>query len=287
MRAHRVAPEIGKDFTVLEKAGLKITAITVDHAPVAPAVGYRFDYAGRSVVISGDTVYSKNLERASKGVDLLVHEVLQKAIIGSVSQAMADRGIDRLSKLSGDILEYHTSPAEAVRLAREAGVRNLVFNHIVPPLPDRLARWIFFQDIGDPDDCGLARGVDPEDLSSGEKAADRCGVDDVASRSLLDQSRDEGLAAVDHPVHVHAKQPAPIIVARFVGAAADADSGVVAHQVFVIVLMIFFRTVGVIVAMSTERSAGRRCGRTGNRSFGRTGVGPARVPANVWSGRQS
>jgi ribonuclease Z len=160
MRAHKVAPEIGNDFTVLEKAGLKITAITVDHAPVAPAVGYRFDYAGRSVVISGDTVYSKNLERASKGVDLLVHEVLQKAIIGSVSQAMADRGIDRLSKLSGDVLEYHTSPAEAVQLAREAGVRNLVFSHIVPPLPDRLARWIFFQDIGETGDTDVVLGHD-------------------------------------------------------------------------------------------------------------------------------
>jgi len=160
MRAHKVAPEIGNDFTVLEKAGLKITAITVDHAPVAPAVGYRFDYAGRSVVISGDTVYSKNLERASKGVDLLVHEVLQKAIIGSVSQAMADRGIDRLAKLSGDILEYHTSPAEAVQLAREAGVRNLVFNHIVPPLPDRLARWLFFQDIGETGDTDVVLGHD-------------------------------------------------------------------------------------------------------------------------------
>jgi ribonuclease Z len=33
---------------VLDEDGLKVTAFLVDHTPVAPAVGYRFDYRGRS-----------------------------------------------------------------------------------------------------------------------------------------------------------------------------------------------------------------------------------------------
>jgi ribonuclease Z len=45
----------------LEKEGLKITAFEVDHTPVHPAFGYRIDYAGRSVVLSGDTRLSEKL----------------------------------------------------------------------------------------------------------------------------------------------------------------------------------------------------------------------------------
>ena len=40
-----------------------------------PAFGYRVDYGGRSVVLSGDTRVSQNLIRHAQGADLLVHEV--------------------------------------------------------------------------------------------------------------------------------------------------------------------------------------------------------------------
>jgi ribonuclease Z len=49
----------GEDaISVLDEDGLKVTAFVADHAPVQPAVGYRFDYRDRSAVISGDTVYA-------------------------------------------------------------------------------------------------------------------------------------------------------------------------------------------------------------------------------------
>ena len=60
---------------VLDKGGLKITAFEVDHAPIRPAFGYRVDYGGRCVVLSGDTRVSQNLIRHAQGADLLVHEV--------------------------------------------------------------------------------------------------------------------------------------------------------------------------------------------------------------------
>jgi len=60
---------------VYENNGVKITAFDVDHGPVKPALGYRVDYGGRSVVLSGDTRPSENLIRFAKGADLLVHEV--------------------------------------------------------------------------------------------------------------------------------------------------------------------------------------------------------------------
>jgi ribonuclease Z len=73
----------GEDaMVVLEQDGLKVTAFLVDHTPVAPAVGYRFDYRGRSVVISGDTVYSPTLVRISAGADLLLHDALSPQLPG-------------------------------------------------------------------------------------------------------------------------------------------------------------------------------------------------------------
>ncbi|MEP6766733.1 MAG: MBL fold metallo-hydrolase, partial [Gemmatimonadaceae bacterium] len=52
-----------REGIVYQQDGVTITAFDVDHAPVAPALGYRIDYAGRSVVLSGDTRVSENLIR--------------------------------------------------------------------------------------------------------------------------------------------------------------------------------------------------------------------------------
>jgi len=60
---------------VYEKKGVKVTAFLVDHGPIKPAFGYRVDYAGYSVAMSGDTRFSENLIKHSQGVDLLIHEV--------------------------------------------------------------------------------------------------------------------------------------------------------------------------------------------------------------------
>jgi ribonuclease Z len=49
------------------------------------------------------------------------------------SFARAER--PRLAQIMADIRNYHASPVEAAQVAAAAGVRMLVFNHIVPPLP--------------------------------------------------------------------------------------------------------------------------------------------------------
>jgi len=52
---------------------LRVSAFLVDHGPVKPAFGYRIDYLGHAVVISGDTKFSQNLVDFSKGADCLIH----------------------------------------------------------------------------------------------------------------------------------------------------------------------------------------------------------------------
>lgn len=133
-------------IVVLEDKGLKITAFRVDHAPIDPAVGYRFDYKGRSVVITGDTKKTPSVAAMSKGADLLIHEALQPKLVKVLEDEFAQRGIANTAQIMRDILNYHTTPEEAAAQAAAAGVKELVFNHIVPPLPFRYAYPAFVGD---------------------------------------------------------------------------------------------------------------------------------------------
>ena len=138
----------GDQVTVLEDRGLKITAFRVKHAPIEPAVGYRFDYKGRSVVISGDTRKAQSVADAARGADLLIHEALQPALLNIVTQEFAARKVNNITHILTDIVNYHTTPEEAAQIASAAGVKELVFNHIVPPLPLRYGYAAFMGDAG-------------------------------------------------------------------------------------------------------------------------------------------
>jgi ribonuclease Z len=150
---------------VLERDGLRVTAFAVEHEPVAPAYGYRFDYGGRSVVVSGDTARSANLARHSQGADVLVHEALVARLVKRLSERLAERGAARLAKLSADILDYHATPAEAVATAVEAGVKMLVLTHLVPAVPGPFLNLIFLGDVDVPDELTVVIGEDGTHLT--------------------------------------------------------------------------------------------------------------------------
>ena len=128
MEAHPVEPGV-----ILDQDGLRITAFAVPHEPVVPAYGYRFDYRGRSVVVSGDTTESAGLVAASRDADVLAHEELTPAMIAKIGQIMAANGRPRAAKIMADIPGYHTDPVIAAKEANDANVRLLVFYHLLPP----------------------------------------------------------------------------------------------------------------------------------------------------------
>jgi ribonuclease Z len=134
--------------TILERDGVTITAFSVDHSPVFPAVGYRFEYKGRSVVISGDTVSSRNLTEVSAGADLLVHEGLQPEVVGMIHEAAVKYGLENVAEITSAIPSYHASPEDAAKVAAEAGVRHLVFTHIIPPIPLSYLNAAYLGDAG-------------------------------------------------------------------------------------------------------------------------------------------
>ncbi len=139
-------PEGQDSVVVLEEDGVKVTAFKVNHGPVEPSVGYRFDYKGRSVVLSGDTAPSPVVARFSKGADLLVHEALSPRLVGLIHDASVKAGNANRAKIMMDILNYHTSPDQAAELAGKAGVQALLLSHIVPPLPLRALEGPFLGD---------------------------------------------------------------------------------------------------------------------------------------------
>ena len=133
-------------IVVFEDGDLKISAIRVDHAPVDPAFGYRIDYKDRSISISGDTVYHPGFVAASKDVDLMLHEALNKKMVSTIGAKLGERGLSNGQKIFADILDYHATPEDAARAAQEAGADHLVMYHLVPPLPVELVELVFLGD---------------------------------------------------------------------------------------------------------------------------------------------
>jgi ribonuclease Z len=160
--AHEVALEsaAGASALALERDGLRVTMFRVDHTPVSPAVGYRFDYAGRSVVISGDTRATASLVEHAKGADLLIHEALQSKLVARASNVARNRGRERVAGLANDIIDYHATPVEAAQEARDAGVPHLVLTHLVPAPSNFLARREFLSGVADVYDGEVTLGSD-------------------------------------------------------------------------------------------------------------------------------
>jgi len=109
--------------TVYEKNGVKITAFLVDHGPVKPAYGYRVNFGGRSVCLSGDTRPSVNLVEACRGVDLLIHEAIDEEALRRAVPS---------PELLAAIVAHHTTPEQAADIFRRVGPRLAVFSHVAP-----------------------------------------------------------------------------------------------------------------------------------------------------------
>jgi ribonuclease BN (tRNA processing enzyme) len=119
--------ELERGGRIFEDENVRVQAVLVDHPPVVPAFGYRFDTPDRSFVISGDTKPSKNLIELARNADVLVHDAYYPAAI--------DRLVARVpnaATLKKSILSHHTSAEEAGQVAKAAGVKTLVLSHLVP-----------------------------------------------------------------------------------------------------------------------------------------------------------
>lgn len=155
MVPHAVQPGV-----ILDDHGLKITAFKVRHEPANPAYGYRFDYKGRSIVVSGDTAPDEAIVRAADHADLLVHEGLSPEMVGVMHDALEAAGHPRQAKIFHDIPPYHTSPVDAAKEANRAHVQLLVFTHLIPMLPNSFAEDLFLRGVSEVRPSGVVLAHD-------------------------------------------------------------------------------------------------------------------------------
>ena len=134
-----VANTIGDEGVILSDNGLTITAFLVEHDPVTPAYGYRFDYKGRSILISGDTAYSTNLINYAKDVDLLFHEAISYEMTDINTEVMTsfyETTNNDFYRFGADMFQhiedYHTPFEEVAIVAKKSNAKKLIFYHVIP-----------------------------------------------------------------------------------------------------------------------------------------------------------
>jgi ribonuclease Z len=125
-----VATDI-REGVVFESNGVTVTAFHVDHGDVTPAFGYRVDFRGRSVAISGDTRPSENLVKFASGVDVIVHEVgrwkQDPALMGPPDELLPNSTQTR--RLARAIAEKHTDGVEVGKVFDRVKPKLAVISH--------------------------------------------------------------------------------------------------------------------------------------------------------------
>ena len=111
--------EINEGF-VFENNGLKVSPFLVDHGgEKLIALGYRIEYEGRSVVLSGDTRFNENVIKYGENSDVLIHEVVHGMMDG-----MERANLERITN-------NHTLPEQAGIVFSRSRPRLAVFTHIL------------------------------------------------------------------------------------------------------------------------------------------------------------
>ena len=132
MIVHEIKPGV-----VYKDANVTVTAFAVPHGTWDLALGYRFDTADKSIVISGDTASTEEIVRACHGCDLLLHEVYSITELTNPNARKRETWPEYLKR-------FHTSTDELGTIAEKAQPKVLVLYH---------------QIYGTTDDAGLVREV--------------------------------------------------------------------------------------------------------------------------------
>ena len=157
-RGYRVAhhgaellnPELGvlesrtvEEGVIVEEDGLRITSFEVSHPPIEPAFGYRLDYGGRSVVISGDSLVTEKIIRISDGADVVLHDAMALQLVRGAEGMTRSTGNTRLATVLHDIQDYHGSTADLKQLVEQANVGQLALYHLVPAPRNDMALGVY------------------------------------------------------------------------------------------------------------------------------------------------
>jgi ribonuclease Z len=130
----------GDDPVEIARIGdITVSAFEVEHLPVKPAYGFRFESAGSVITISGDTNPCAGLLNGSKDADIMVCDSMNVAMMQGLEDRLRGIGNANQAALLEDAHSYHAPISGMAELAQQAGVKHLVLSHVIPPVPDELA----------------------------------------------------------------------------------------------------------------------------------------------------
>ena len=158
MQAHTFTP----GEVVWQDDLLTVTSFLVEHPPIEPAVGYRVDYRGRSVVISGDTNAAQSLFTAAKDADLLLHDALSRTLLDPMIETGVELNLPVVPQIMHDVIDYHADATTLADRAQAAGIKQLAFYHMVPVPANALAEKMFIRGV--PNDVIMTRDLHIFDL---------------------------------------------------------------------------------------------------------------------------
>ncbi len=119
-----VVSEIVADGEIYDYGGVRITAFLVDHAEAKPAFGYRIDYAGHSVVLSGDTRPAPAVIKQATSADVLIHEVIPPRMITYLKANYSAEQVET-------VVNHHTTASQAARIFAASHPGLAVYSHYV------------------------------------------------------------------------------------------------------------------------------------------------------------
>jgi ribonuclease BN (tRNA processing enzyme) len=127
--------EVPDAGAVMSDDNVKVTAAVVEHPPVKPALGYRFDFHDRSIAFSGDTVPLDAMAQLAKGADVLVHEAMYvPAVEAYVKEQVAKGRPVSVEAFMAHMRADHSPVEDVGRIAAQAGVKTLVLSHLTPAI---------------------------------------------------------------------------------------------------------------------------------------------------------
>lgn len=116
--------------TVYKNTDFSVSAFSVDHAPVYPALGYMINYKGCKIVISGDTKVSDSLAQNAKEADILINE----AVNTELHEAQFVSAVHRSPEQLAAVTAYHSDTLALAKMAQNSKVKKLILTHLLPAI---------------------------------------------------------------------------------------------------------------------------------------------------------
>ncbi len=130
------------DGSMVELNGVKVTVAENSHFAIpesanvpekAKSLSLRFDLANRSIVYTGDTGPSENVEKLAKGADLLVSEMMDiPAVLSRQREYLPNAPEQVFVDMEWHFRAHHLTPVQVGELAAAAGVKAVVITHQAP-----------------------------------------------------------------------------------------------------------------------------------------------------------